>query len=365
MGNTLGRAWMKDLSPHTNEMRQNLITGQWVIYALSRRKRPRELLMPRHAPEGQPVYDANCPFCPGNEDKLPAILFESKGSDPLWQVRIVTNKYPALTPDGNLKRVNQGIHMAMDGYGHHEVIIESPLHNRHISAMSVQEAELVIECCHRRYTELIHMDRNMVVIIFRNHGRRAGASLSHPHSQVISTGIVPSHIRSREIRASAYYDEWGRCVYCAILEEELRFGRRIVCENESFVSFVPYAAEEPFEMWILPRVHRADFADVTDGEKADLASILLVLLQKLSSKLQDPDYNYVIHSCAKYRSGEPQEHWFLRIRPRLTTKAGFEIGSGMSINTDLPEDDASFLQTDGLPANKGKRDVNGTQTEYR
>lgn len=256
------------------------------------------------------------------------------------------------------------MYTAMNGFGHHEVIIESPLHNRHLPVMSLREAETIIECYHRRYIELIQLDRNMMVIVFRNHGRRAGASLFHPHSQVISTGIVPSHVRSREHRASAYYDEWGRCVYCDILEEELRFGRRIVCENESFVSFVPYAAEEPFELWIMPRMHKADFGDVSDGEKADLASMLLLLLQKLSSKLQNPDYNYVIHSCAKYRSEEPQEHWFLSIRPRLTTRAGFEMGSGMSINTDLPEDDASFLQTDGLPAKRGESHVNGTQTEH-
>ncbi|HQG32739.1 MAG TPA: hypothetical protein PLA83_12485 [Deltaproteobacteria bacterium] len=152
---------MNDIPSHANEMRQNLVTGQWVIYALSRRKRPREIVETRHAPEEQPAYDVSCPFCPGNEEMLPRVILEIKGPDLPWQARIAANKYPVLTPGGDLKRTKRGIYTAMDGYGHHEVIIENPLHNRHFPTMTSQEAEVVIECYHRRYTELMEMEMSI------------------------------------------------------------------------------------------------------------------------------------------------------------------------------------------------------------
>jgi UDPglucose--hexose-1-phosphate uridylyltransferase len=210
--------------------------------------------------------------------------------------------------------------------------------------MSIEEVEIIIETYHKRYMDLMLVHENLMAIIFRNHGMQAGASLSHPHSQIIVTGMVPRHIRWREQEAQQYYDEWARCVYCDILEFETSNRRRVIEENQSFLAFVPFAAEVPFEVWIMPKNHQADFGSISDQEKGDFALMLKNILTKLYEKLNDPDYNYVINTAARYKAEEPQIHWYCQIQPRLTTQAGFELGAGISINPSLPETDADFLK---------------------
>jgi UDPglucose--hexose-1-phosphate uridylyltransferase len=234
----------------------------------------------------------------------------------------------------------------MEGFGRHEVIIESPLHNKQLAAMSPEEFGVIIETYHKRYVDLMAEHGNMMTIIFRNHGLLAGTSLIHPHSQIIVTGMVPQHIRWREEQAQRHFDEWGRCVYCDILEFEMKDQRRLVFENPSFLAFIPYAADVPFEIWIMPKKHEADFGSISDTEKGDLSALLHSCLARLHDKLKNPDYNYVINTAARFRAGEPQLHWYVQVRPRLTTRAGFEIGSGISINPSLPEEDAEFLRSD-------------------
>jgi UDPglucose--hexose-1-phosphate uridylyltransferase len=326
-----------------SEIRQNKATKQWVIYAPARSKRPKDFK--RTVSRSKvPVHDKDCPFCPGNEGMLPPVIMETLNDDGNWQVKVVPNKFPALTPKGKVERYTEGIYVAMQGYGHHEVIIETPVHNRQMGEMSDEEIGMVIETYHRRYTDLMREDENMMIIIFRNHGLRAGTSLLHPHSQLISTGMVPHYIRWREDAAQRYFDEWGRCVFCDMLAYEMNDGRRVVFENRSFAAVVPFAADVPFEVWVMPKIHKADFCDIGDEEKSDLASVMRNILEKLAVKLNDPDYNYVLNTSARYRAREPQLHWYLQIRPRLMTVAGFEIGSGISINPSMPEEDAEFLR---------------------
>jgi len=328
----------------TSEIRQNKATKQWVIYAPARRKRPRDFRKTK--PEREyPDYDKKCPFCPGNEHMLPQVIAETSDMKKAWQVRTVPNKFPSLTPYGDLKRFNRGIYVGMKGYGNHEVVIETPVHNRQIGRMSVKEVSFIIEMYHKRYTDLMKRHENMMVIIFRNHGAQAGTSLIHPHSQIIATGMVPHHVRWREEEALHYFDEWGRCVFCDILEYETQYAKRIIYENRYFIAFVPYAAEVPFEIWIMPVKHKADFRDISDTEKANLASALKTVLERLHRKLNNPDYNYIINTSAQYRAKEPQLHWYLQILPRLMTRAGFEIGSGININPSIPEEDAKFLKS--------------------
>ena len=327
-----------------SHIRQDKATGQWVIYAPSRGKRPYDFKQTKKKTETLPEYDEDCPFCPGNEHMLEQIVLEMGDNDSsMWRTRVVPNKFPALTPDGGRERSSEGIYITMKGYGQHDVIIESPFHNQQIALMKGDEVETVIETYHRRYLTVMQEQGNMMTIIFRNHGSQAGTSLMHPHSQLIATGMVPHYVRWREEQAQGYFDEWGRCVYCDILGYESQQMRRFLHENDSFLSYVPFAAKVPFEIWIVPKNHQADFGRVTDAEKSDLASALQFLLMRLYEKLNDPDYNYVINTSPQYRAGEPQFHWYLEIRPRLTTQAGFEIGSGMSINPSLPEADADFL----------------------
>jgi UDPglucose--hexose-1-phosphate uridylyltransferase len=329
-----------------NEIRQNKATKQWIIYAPARRKRPQDFQERDNERKQLPVLDKKCPFCPGNEHMLSEILMEMPLREQnCWQTRVILNKFPALTPDGDTSRFSQGIYLVMPGYGQHEVIIESPKHNRDITQMSIAEVGTLIETYHKRYIDLMRAHENMMTLIFRNRGTQAGASLNHPHSQVIVTGIVPHHIRWREEEAQRYFDEWGRCVYCDILAFEMQDRQRVILENQSFVAFIPFAAEVPFEVWIMPKKHQADFGQISNEEKSDLARVLYDILARLYIKLQDPDYNYVINTAARYKACEPQLHWYLQIRPRLTTQAGFEFGSGMTINPSIPEEDAKFLSS--------------------
>jgi UDPglucose--hexose-1-phosphate uridylyltransferase len=327
----------------SSEMRQNKVTRQWVIYAPARQKRPVDFRRLASEKIDLPQQDKECPFCPSNEHQLPPVVMEMAGPGG-WRTRVVPNKFPALTPEGGLQRYGRGIYITMGGFGSHEVVIETPLHNRDIGMMSIEEAAFVVETYHSRYRDLMARHENAMAILFRNHGKRAGTSLVHPHSQIIALGVVPHYVRWREEQAQHYFDEWGRCVFCDILAEELRTGKRMITENDSCVAFVPFAAEVPFEIWIMPREHKADFGDVSDKEKEDLTSMLLNVLSRLHNKLADPDYNYIVNTSARYRAGEPQLHWYVQIRPRLTEQAGFEIGSGISINPSFPEEDASFLR---------------------
>jgi UDPglucose--hexose-1-phosphate uridylyltransferase len=327
-----------------NEIRQNKATKQWVLYAPSRSKRPTDFREEKNGRKKLPEHDDNCPFCRGNENMLPGIITEvPENNQGEWKVRVVPNKFAALTPKGDSIRRNDGIYVTMNGYGRHEVIIEHPKHNQDIATMAQQETNAVIEMYHKRYLDLIREHENMLTLIFRNHGKRAGTSLAHPHSQVIVTSFVPHYIRWREEEAQHYFDEWGRCVFCDILEFEEKSKRRIVNQKNNLVAFIPFHAEVPFEIWIMPKKHQADFGNISDKEKIDLAEMLHELLFKLYDKLNDPDYNYIINTSTRYKAGEPQLHWYLQIRPRLTTQAGFEIGSGICINPSIPEDDADFL----------------------
>jgi UDPglucose--hexose-1-phosphate uridylyltransferase len=331
-----------------NEIRQNKATKQWVIIATARGKRPDDFYRAKEERRRLPSHEPGCPFCPGNEKMISSILMELPfpGSDS-WRTRVVPNKFPALTPEGDSRRFMEGIYVAMQGYGRHEVIIESPLHNRQIATMSAQEVGIIIETYHKRHVDLVQEHRNMMIIIFRNHGLQAGTSLAHPHSQIIVTGMVPNYIRWKEEEAQRYFDEWGRCVYCDILNFETEDRRRVVLENSSFLAFVPYAAEVPFEVWIMPKMHQASFGAISDRSKSDLSEALREVLARLHGKLGDPDYNYVIYTSWRHNANEPQLHWSLQIRPRLTTQAGFEIGSGICINPSLPEADADFLRQGG------------------
>jgi UDPglucose--hexose-1-phosphate uridylyltransferase len=328
-------------------IRLDKTTNRWVIFSTYRGKRPHDFKKERKRSGELPEFDRTCPFCPGNEHMLEKIILEVKGErDRTWQTRVVTNKFPALLPQGGTERRKEGIYLAMDGYGRHEVIIESPSHRRQIALLPQEAVQRVVDTYHRRYLQLMEETENSMVLIFRNHGPGAGTSLMHPHSQIIATSIVPRDVRLRDEQAQKYFDEWGHCMYCDILAFEAKEGSRVVGENESFLAFVPYAAEVPFETWILPRDHQADFGSIAEDALVHLSEMLKWVLRKLYEKLNDPDYNFTIDSAPRFRAGEPHIHWFLRIRPRLTTRAGFEIGSGISINPSLPEQDAAYLRSD-------------------
>jgi UDPglucose--hexose-1-phosphate uridylyltransferase len=328
------------------EIRQNILTDQWVIYAPEYAGRSSQTPGTRANSVHLPERDADCPFCAGNEHRLPSIVFEMpSGRAGAWQTRVVPNKYPVLTPETDVAGANRGIYFVTSNYGRHETIIESPLHNRDLPVMTHEEAQAVVETYSRCHSELYGMDESIEsVIIFRNHGEQAGTSIRHPHSQVIASGIVPEFVARRERVAESYFQQNRKCVLCEVVDFEQSDRTRVIYENGSFLSFVPFAAEVPFEVWIAPKRHSPDFGLISRQEKEDLAGALQDALQGLHDKLNDPSYNYVIHSYSRQHSIVPYLHWYLQIRPRLTAPTGLEMGSGMSVNPSLPEQDAEMLR---------------------
>jgi UDPglucose--hexose-1-phosphate uridylyltransferase len=270
-----------------------------------------------------------------------------------WRVRVVDNKYPALSPDGERLRKMNGIYRSMTGVGIHEVIIEHRRHDLPPALFSADDLAAVFRAYRQRYDEIRKDQRIEAIIIFKNHGERAGTSLVHPHAQLAATPVVPTQIRTRVEEAIRYFDDTGECVFCRTLREELLARERIVCETGHFVAFIPYAALSPFHMWIFPRRHESSFDEVFDAEIEDLASNLKTVLGKLYYGLNNPDFNYSIRSLPTRDRHTDYFHWYITIIPRVSRTAGFELGSGMFINSSVPEESAEFLRNLSPPAGDG------------
>ena len=338
-----------------SHLRQNVITKDWVIFATERAKRPHEFARSLDdIPPELPIYKHNCPFCKGNENssELESLRIEDQHG---WRVRIIPNKYPALSPNGDRIRHSEGIHRSITGVGYHEVLIEHPDHNVTIALMEINDVINILKAYRQRYNAISQDNRIESVIIFKNHGEGAGTSLEHPHSQITATPVVPSQIRYRMIEAISYFDDMGECLFCYTLRDELNAKERIILETEHFVAFTPYAALSPFHMWVFPRRHSSCFGGITELELADLAYTLKTVLAKLFYGLNNPAYNYTIRSIPTDDKQSDYFHWYLAIVPRLSKAAGFELGSGMYINTAIPEDSAKFLRELDVDAYSAKR----------
>jgi len=329
------------------EIRHNIITRQWVIISTERARRPDQFASEEGLRVELPPRVATCPFCPGNEAKTPGEVFRDP-KDGAWRVRVVPNKFAALAADGQLVRMNVGIKRTISGVGRHEVIVETPEHNQTLARMSEDEVERVLRAYLARYHAVLADERVEQVTLFKNHGPAAGTSLEHPHSQLIGTPVIPSDVLDRLTTALQFYDDAGQCLFCTTLAEELDEGTRVVVEGQHFVAFVPFAALSPFHLWIFPKRHSASFGNIEPAELTDLARVLRALLAKLHKGLRDPDYNLTIRTAPKESDRVKYYHWYVSVVPRVTKMAGFELGSGMFINTALPEESARFLR--GLAA---------------
>jgi UDPglucose--hexose-1-phosphate uridylyltransferase len=232
----------------------------------------------------------------------------------------------------------------MKGVGAHEVIIETPEHNQTLALMAESQILDVLKIYQRRYLALREEVWAKLILIFRNHGESAGTSLAHPHSQLIATPVVPKDIRRKYEVAATYYDDTNRCLYCDLVKDEIDLQERIILETQCFVVFHPFASKSPFETWIAPKRHQPSFGKVPEGDFPDLAHVLKLTLESLHKALDDPDYNYIIHSAPVEDELKSYYLWHIQIIPRLTKVAGFELGSGMSINTALPEETAKFMR---------------------
>jgi UDPglucose--hexose-1-phosphate uridylyltransferase len=324
------------------EMRYNPITGDWVIIAPERAHRPGDHLRGSIRPPEVSVR-ADCPFCPGNEHTTGAERLRVGDGDS-WLLRSVDNRFSALSLDGPVERYGDDLRRGMSGVGRHEVLIETPDHGGFPSRRPASAMVALVEAYHHRFLAFHEDPRVRHVVIFKNHGTSAGTSLEHPHSQIVGTPVMPAQIRERLVDAVRYQSDQGVCLYCATLEQERKDGLRVILENEHHVAFIPYAALSPYHLWIFPKRHRGSFGATTTEERGALAELLGALLRRVAQRLGDCDYNYIIRSLSPSEAQVGYFHWYLALVPRVTRTAGFELGTGMHINTSSPELSAAHLR---------------------
>lgn len=330
-----------------NEVRQDRTSGRWVIISPARAHRPGAPELVRQSAVAAPKrlpFDPDCPFCPGHEDCLPGIVAETRiEGEPGWVVRAVPNKFPALQIGKKVYGSDRS-HVVAEAYGFHEVIIESPWHDADLASMSDHELEAVVSMYRHRSKHFLMQPGIEAAVLFRNYGRRGGASQSHPHAQLVALGFVPPGLKSLGDWGHRYHMEKRRCATCDEIEIECDLKSRIVEDVRDFLVLVPFAAEHPCEMWIVPKRHQASFLDLTGAQCRDFALLLCRTLRRLRRARDDPPYNFVIDSAPRAHLQSPWLHWRLRIAPDLATWGGFELGAGIAINPSLPEHDASLLR---------------------
>jgi len=323
-----------------------------VIIATERGKRPTDFAHYRDGGNG-----GFCPFCPGNEEKTPREIFTLKGPGGRpgdWFIRVVPNKYPALRVEGDPGREAEGIYDRMNGIGAHEVVIETPHHESQIADRSVEENFLLLKAFRERLHDLMNDTRLKYILVFKNKGKQAGATLEHPHSQIIATTVTPQTVALELNSCRDHHQVKERCLICDIIKQEITDSRRIVRLGDRFVAYCPYASRFPFEAFIAPRYHQHDYALAADSDLRELADLMGDILGRLKRALDDPPYNFILHSAPNARV-EPRRshywdtikfdfHWHIELLPRLTRVAGFEWGTGFYINPTSPEDAARYLR---------------------
>jgi UDPglucose--hexose-1-phosphate uridylyltransferase len=330
------------------ELRKDPITGRWVIIATERAKRPSDFIR-------QPVTVAAqgvCPFDYGNEHKTPPEILAYRNSggrnEPGWRVRVVANKFPVLGIEGELNRQGEGMYDKMNGIGAHEVIIETPEHAATLAEMPERQIEEVLWAFRDRVNDLKKDRRFRYILLFKNYGEAAGASLEHPHSQLIALPVIPKRVKEEVDASKQFYDLKERCIFCDIIREESAAGVRLVMETDRFTVLEPYAPRFPFETWILPKLHQSHFEDSDAPTFQNLAWVLRSTMRKIDKALERPAYNFIVHSAPVQDAPLPHYHWHVEIMPKLTKVAGFEWGTGFYINPTPPEESARFLREAGL-----------------
>ncbi|MBM3486534.1 MAG: DUF4931 domain-containing protein [Alphaproteobacteria bacterium] len=322
MAHDPGRA-RTGLTVAVSAFRLNPITGRRIVLAPVRRGRPNDFLA------SPAVAPARCPFCPDNESEVETILEEIPNADGrFWQARAVANRFPIVAAPA----------------GRHEVIVETPDHDRDLADFDDDERATVLELYRRRIVALEAMPGAEAVVLFRNRGPRSGASLQHPHAQAIALTSVPPETDRRARQARLLWARTRRCPVCDLLGAERAHGARMVEDDGGFIAFVPERAETPCEIWIVPERHDADFGTLHAHEIAALARVLGRVLRRLRAARGDPDYNLMLLAPPLALRPRPESHWFFRLLPRTGGPAGFEIASGLAVYASTAEADAALLR---------------------
>ena len=337
------------------ELRKDPLIGRWVIIATERAKRPVDFL----APHDEPLPESECPFCEGHEAETPPeiLAIRNPGTSPNqagWSVRVVPSIKPVLRIEGQLNRRARGMYDLMDGIGAHEVIVETPQHLRNAADLSVEQVHAALRAASLRMADLEGDRRFRYALWFKNYGSTAGAGrVQHSRSQLIATPVTPLRVKEELLGARRYFEDKERCLICDLLTQEREAKTRIVYESTHLMALCPFASRFPFEIWLVPKQHRCDFAKMQPEELADLAGVFRDVLRRLKTALDDPPYNALLHTApfrhqrgkvGYWKTIEDDYHWHVELIPRLTRVAGFERGSGFYINPTPPEESAAYLR---------------------
>jgi UDPglucose--hexose-1-phosphate uridylyltransferase len=325
------------------QLRKDPVVGRWVIISTERAKRPQEF-----PPEPPARREGVCPLCPGSERMTPPeiLAFRQGGqrNDPNWTLRVVPNKFPALQIEGELGKAADGIYDRMHGIGAHEVVIESERHDVDLFDLPEKRFEDVLWAYRERLLDLSKDHRFKSVLIFKNHGAAAGASLTHSHSQLIALPVMPKRVMEEMHGCKEYYRFRDRCLFCDIVVQEMDQKVRIVEETGEFLAFSPYAPRFPFETWIVPKRHQCAYEMLEGDQAKGLAAVFRRTLRRLNLALENPPFNFIVHSAPFQERAAEFYHWHIEIMPKLTKVAGFEWGSGFYINPTPPEESAKYLR---------------------
>ena len=328
------------------QLRKDPVTSRWIIVNVEHPKTADSFIIERPEPSSRA-----CPFCPGNESLTPPPISvlsrkgSAKGHSP-WQVRVVPNKFPALRIEETTDKSAIGVYDKVGGFGAHEVIIETPDHHAQIAELPLEDVELVLEAYRDRCLDLRKDGRFKYILIFKNYGAAAGASLEHPHSQLMALPVVPSRVIGEMRGSLQHFDFTDRCVYCDMLDQENAEKKLSFFEEGGFVVLEPFASRFPFETWILPKAHEASFDAIAGDRIKGLARALKTTLLKIKTALHDPPFNFMIHTAPLQSKEKDFEtfHWHIEIIPHLTQVAGFELGTGFYVNPTPPELAAETLK---------------------
>ena len=327
------------------EMRKNPVSREWIIVAPERANRPHSHLTTDITGNPHQAHHSDCPFCPGNEHLTPKETLIYKNDHSGWDLRAIANKFPALNKTNSFSiNKNNPLEEHAFAEGISEVIIETPHHSKNIAFYSLEEIELLIKAYKERYTGISKEKNIKFVSIFKNNGKKSGASISHAHSQIIGIPVVPPVIEHEISSAAKYYEEKGSCIFCDNIALEIKEKTRIIFENEDFISFLPFASRFPFEIMIVPKFHSSKFQFINDLQIKKLAEIMKAVLYKLYEGLENPPYNYYIHTSPVGKNAGEFYHWHIELIPRNLSPGGFELCTGIYINISSPEANAKILR---------------------
>ena len=348
----------------TREIRINpIVPTESVLVSTARGMRPRKA--EEKVQRDNRAHVETCPFCKGNEDKTPPTI-KAWPNDADWQVRIVPNLYPVLGDDREQSSLTLGLQQVIDGYGRHEVIIDNPAHGIALHEMTQAHLQQLFILYRQRMDELYASDpRLKYVLVFKNFGPAAGASIPHTHSQIIAMPVVPQNVADEVSYSAQYHNKHNQCVFCSLIDEALTYeatiydresgeirrkidvGQYVIEKGQRFIAIKPFASRYEWEVHILPLRHQADFLDCQDDDLEEFALLLKRTMQRLDDVIGGAQYNFFLHSVPHGKGADNHAasyHWHLEICPRTSIPTGFELGSGLFVSTISPEDAAKQLR---------------------